>query len=91
VVLISSSDSEVAARGARYRAEFEQQFVALLGRVADRVGHDDPLAAFRYFFDTAFSAWVVRIAYGAEFSSLELDDDHFDSRLQELGIRYLLG
>jgi AcrR family transcriptional regulator len=91
VVLISSSDSEVAARGALYRAEFEEQFVKLLARIESQVSLDDPHAAIRYCFDTAFSAWVVRVAYGAEFSSLELDDEAFDQRLQQLAVRYLLG
>ena len=44
----------------------------------------------RYCFDTAFAAWVVRVAYGPEFSALGLDDDQFDDHLQELGVRYLL-
>ncbi len=91
VVLISSSNPEVATRGAAYRAQDEQQFVRLLARIDNEISWEDPAAAMRYCFDTAFSAWVVRIAYGPEFSSLELDDDAFDERLQELSVRYLLG
>lgn len=91
VVLLSSTVTEVAKRGASYRAEFEDQFVALLTRIAGEIQHEDPMAALRYCFDTAFAAWVVRVAYGAEFSSLELDDEAFDRRLQELAVRYLLG
>jgi AcrR family transcriptional regulator len=90
VVLTSSSVAEVAARGAVYRAEFENQFVGLLSRLTGTISHDDPGAAIRYCFDTAFSAWVVRVAYGAEFSSLELGDEAFDQRLQDLAVRYLL-
>ena len=90
VVLLSSTVTEVAERGAAYRAEFEDQFVALLTRITSDIQHDDPEAALRYCFDTAFAAWVVRVAYGAEFSSLELDDEEFDQHLQELAVRYLL-
>jgi len=91
IVLLSSSVAEVATRGAAYRAEFEGQFVGLLSRIVDDIHHDDPLSAMRYCFDTAFAAWVVRVAYGPEFSALGLDDDQFDQRLQELGVRYILG
>jgi len=90
IVLLSSSVAEVAVRGAAYRAEFEGQFVGLLGRISHNIRHDDPLSAIRYCFDTAFAAWVVRVAYGPEFSALGLDDDKFDQHLQELGVRYLL-
>ena len=91
VVLISSSEAEVARRVAAYRAQFEDQFVGLLARIETEIHMENPAAAVRYCFDTAFSAWVVRTAYGAEFSSLELDDEAFDRRLQELAVRYLLG
>ena len=90
VVLLSSTVAEVAKRGATYRAEFEDQFVELLTRITREIKHEDPIAALRYCFDTAFAAWVVRVAYGAEFSSLELDDEEFDQHLQELAVRYLL-
>lgn len=90
VVLLSSSVGEVAQRGAAYRGEFERQFVGLLSRIVDDIRHDDPLAAMRYCFDTAFAAWVVRVAYGPEFSALELDDGQFDQHLRDLGVRYLL-
>lgn len=90
VVLLSSSVAEVAARGTAYREEFEIQFVALLQSIAESIRHDDPMAAVRYCFDTAFAAWVVRVAYGPDFSALGLDDDQFDEHLQDLGVRYLL-
>ena len=90
IVLLSSSVGEVAQRGAAYRGEFEGQFVGLLNRIVDDIRHDDPVAAMRYCFDTAFAAWVVRVAYGPEFSALELDDEQFDQHLQDLGVRYLL-
>jgi AcrR family transcriptional regulator len=90
VVLLSSSVPEVASRGAAYRDEFEGQFVDLLRRIFVHVNHADPMAAVQYCFDTAFSAWVVRTAYGAEFSALGLDDDEFDARIQDLAVRYLL-
>lgn len=90
VVLLSSSVAEVARRGAAYREEFESQFVRLLSRIKDDIRHNDPLSAMQYCFDTAFSAWIVRVAYGPEFSALGLDDEQFDRRLQELGVRYLL-
>lgn len=90
VVLLSSSVAEVAQRGAAYRGEFEGQFVGLLGRIMNDIRHDDPISAMRYCFDTAFAAWVVRVAYGPEFSALDLDDDEFDQHLQDLGVRYLL-
>lgn len=91
VVLISSSNTEVATRGSAYRAEDERQFVRLLARIENEISWEDPAAAMRYCFDTAFSAWVVRVAYGAGFSSLDLDDEAFDLRLQQLSVRYLLG
>lgn len=90
IVLLSSSVAEVAARGAAYREEFEGQFVTLLRRITGEIRHDDPVAAMRYCFDTAFAAWVVRVAYGPDFSALGLDDDQFDDHLQDLGVRYLL-
>jgi AcrR family transcriptional regulator len=90
IVLLSSSVAEVAQRGAAYREEFEGQFVGLLGRIVSDIRHDDPAAAMRYCFDTAFAAWVVRVAYGPEFSALGLDDEQFDQHLQDLGVRYLL-
>jgi hypothetical protein len=90
VVLLSSSVAEVAQRGVAYREEFEEQFVQLLRRITADIRHDDPLSAMRYCFDTAFAAWVVRVAYGPEFSALGLDDEQFDRHLQELGVRYLL-
>jgi AcrR family transcriptional regulator len=90
IVLLSSSVAEVAHRGAVYRAEFEGQFVELLHRIEADIAHDDPISAVRYCFDTAFAAWVVRVAYGPEFSALGIDDEQFDRRLQELGARYLL-
>ena len=90
IVLLSSSVAEVAARGTAYREEFEVQFVTLLQSIAESIPHDDPIAAVRYCFDTAFAAWVVRVAYGPDFSALGLDDDQFDDHLQELGVRYLL-
>ncbi|GAA1996513.1 helix-turn-helix domain-containing protein [Microbacterium pumilum] len=90
IVLLSSTVAEVAQRGATYRAEFEGQFVGLLSRIEADIRHDDPLSAMRYCFDTAFAAWVVRVAYGPEFSALGLDDDQFDQHLKELGVRYLL-
>lgn len=90
VVLLSSSVVEVAQRGAAYRGEFEGQFVELLSRIMNDIRHEDAIAAMRYCFDTAFAAWVVRVAYGPEFSALELDDDQFDQHLRDLGVRYLL-
>jgi AcrR family transcriptional regulator len=90
IVLLSSSVAEVAQRGAAYREEFEGQFVGLVSRITPDIRHDDPLAAMQYCFDNAFSAWIVRVAYGPEFSALGLDDDEFDQRLRELGVRYLL-
>lgn len=90
VVLLSSTVTEVAQRGARYREEFEGQFVELLSRITADIQHSDPVDAVRYCFDIAFSAWVVRVAYGPEFSSLDLDDEQFDRHLQELAVRYLL-
>jgi AcrR family transcriptional regulator len=90
VVLLSSSVAEVARRGAAYREEFEDQFVALLRPISSKITHDDPIAAIRYCFDTAFAGWVVRVAYGPDFSALGLDDEQFDGHLQELGVRYLL-
>lgn len=90
VVLLSSTVAEVARRGASYRAEFEDQFVEVLRPIAGDVRHEDAIAAIRFCFETSFSAWVVRVAYGAGYSSLELDDASFDEQLQTLAVRYLL-
>jgi hypothetical protein len=60
--------AEVAARGAAYRESFEGQFVTLLRRIVDVIRHDEPIAALRYRFDTAFAACVVGVAYPAQVS-----------------------
>lgn len=90
IVLLSGSHPAVAARGAETRAAFEARFEAVLLPIGERIAHDDPAAAIRYCFDTAFSAWVVRVGYGPRFSALGLDDGEFDTELQELAARYLL-
>ncbi len=91
VVLISSSVEEISKRGAESKNQFSQQFNQMLESIHSEINHDDPQDAITACFDIVFSAWVVRVAYGREFSSLGLEDAQFDEHLQDMGIRYLLG
>lgn len=91
VVLVSSSNEDISRLGALSKEQFSNQFGVLLSTIHTEVNLPDPQDGITACFDIVFSAWVVRVAYGREFSSLNLDDEQFDLHLQDMGIRYLLG
>ena len=91
VVLISSSNKGIAERGSRAKDAFSAQFVEALQAVKKEIHEPKPIAALELCFDLVFSAWIVRTAYGRDFSSPKLSDQQFDSQLQALAVKYLLG
>jgi AcrR family transcriptional regulator len=91
VVLISSANKKIAERGFHAKSGFSAQFVGSLDAIHDAIDHSDPVDALEICFDLIFSAWVVRTAYGRNFSSPNLSDEEFDASLQNLAVKYLLG
>ena len=85
IVLVSSRHPEVARRGAARRRELCDLFTDVLAPTDARSPHPDPLAARRFAFTLAFSALVVRTAYGEEFGAAR-----DDTALTEALTRYLL-
>ena len=92
VVLISAAHPEVQRRGSRYSRELGDQFGRVLARVADEMSHTDPERAIGACFEAAFSASIIRVAYGPSFASqAPRDDAQFVSDLGAMAVRYLLG
>ena len=92
VVLVSAAHPEIQRRGSRYSKELGDAFGGVLRRVADAIRHDDAEQAIRSCFEAAFSASIIRVAYGPGFaSSLPRDDAHFVRDLGTMAVRYLLG
>jgi AcrR family transcriptional regulator len=91
VVLISSSNKRISERGARAKDAFSSQFVAALQSIKREISLPKQDAALELCFDLVFSAWIVRTAYGRDFSSPKLSDQQFDSQVQALAVKYLLG
>lgn len=85
IVLLSSRHPEVARRGAARRRELCDLFTSVLAPTDARSPHPDPLAARRFAFTLAFSALVVRTAYGEEFGAVQ-----DDAALTDALTRYLL-
>lgn len=85
IVLVSSRHPEVARRGADRRRELCDLFTDVLAPTDARSPHPDPLSARRFAFTLAFSALVVRTAYGEEFGAVR-----DDTALTEALTRYLL-
>lgn len=85
IVLISSRHPEVARRGAVRRRELCDLFTTVLEPTDARSPHPDRLAARRFAFTLAFSALVVRTAYGEEFGAVQ-----DNAALTEALTRYLL-
>jgi AcrR family transcriptional regulator len=90
VVLVSSSNMRIAQRGARAKQGFSDQFVAALMPIKSKITDKKPEDALELCFDLVFSAWIVRTAYGREFSSPKLTDEQFDKNLQKLAAKFLL-
>lgn len=91
VVLISSSNKRISERGARAKDAFSSQFVDALQSIKREISLPKQDAALELCFDLVFSAWIVRTAYGRDFSSPKLSDQQFDSQVQALAVKYLLG
>jgi AcrR family transcriptional regulator len=91
VVLISAAHPEVQRRGSRYSQELGDRFARLLLRVADDMSHADPERAIRSCFEAAFSASIIRVAYGPAFASpAPRGDREFVSDLGTMAVRFLL-
>jgi AcrR family transcriptional regulator len=92
VVLISAAHPEVQRRGSRYSRELGDEFGRVLLRLADVITHGEPEQAIRSCFEVAFSASIIRVAYGPGFaSSSPIDDARFIGDLGAMAVRYLLG
>jgi AcrR family transcriptional regulator len=90
VVLISAAHPEVRRRGSVYSTELGERFAAMLRPVAGLIAHRDPEAAVRACFATIFAAIIIRVAYGAGFAAVPVDDATFVADLGETAARYLL-
>ena len=91
VVLISAAHPEVHRRGAGYAHALEQAFVELVGERVDAVPHPDPAAAARTCFGSVFAAGVLRVAWGADFTTaVPVDDATFVAAQADAAVRYLL-
>jgi AcrR family transcriptional regulator len=66
IVLVSGAHPEVARRGAQYRRQLCDQFAAVLDPL-DETSTRSNAAAREFAFSLAFSALVVRTAYGVDF------------------------
>jgi hypothetical protein len=90
-VLISAAHPEVQRRGSRYSQELGDRFGRVILRVADEMSHADPERAIRACFEAAFSASIIRVAYGPAFASpTPRDDAEFVRDLGTMAVRYLL-
>jgi AcrR family transcriptional regulator len=91
VVLVSAAHAEVRRRGARYSQELGQSFGRVVLGAREAIRHDDPEAAVRSCFGAVFATSIIRVAYGAEFTTpAPVDDDAFVADLAETAVRYLL-
>lgn len=90
VALLSSSNKEVARYGAQDKAEFGQYFAQMLTPITPLVTHENANEAIEFCFDTVFSSWVARTAFGPEFSHQKASDHEFDRDMGSLAVRYLL-
>lgn len=91
IILVSSEHDIVRRRGVEYKEEFEGQFVELMSTITPAISHPDAAAAIRLCFDLAFSAWIVRVAYGTEMVASTQDDAEFSAALGDAAVRTLLG
>jgi AcrR family transcriptional regulator len=91
VVLVSGVHPEVQARGGRYVHELAGLFAAVVLGAREAIRHEDPERAVLACFGSTFSATMIRLAYGAGFTTaVPVDDDAFVADLGETAVRYLL-
>lgn len=90
VALLSSTNKEIARYGAQDKSEFGQYFAQMLAPIKSLVTHKNVDEAIEFCFDTVFSSWVSRTAFGPEFSHQNSNDAEFDSDMGDLAVRYLL-
>jgi AcrR family transcriptional regulator len=92
VVLVSGVHPEVQARGGRYVHELADLFAGVVLGARDAITHADPDRAVLSCFGSSFSTTILRLAYGASFTSpAPVGDDEFVADLGEVAVRYLLG
>jgi AcrR family transcriptional regulator len=89
VVLTSGAHPEVYRRGAIHVRELGDLFTARVLQAATDIDQPDAEAAVRAAFGMAFSALVVRTAYGPGFTAPATSDDEFLDTLTGMAGRYL--
>lgn len=91
VVLISAAHPEVHRRGAGYARALETAFVDRVLAVGGAVDHAEPAAAARTCFGNVFAAGVLRVAWGADFTTaVPVDDAAFVAAQADAAVRHLL-
>lgn len=89
VVLISGVHSEVSRRGGEYTRDLGDRFTARLLERGAAAGARSPEREVRAAFEVAFSALVVRTAYGAGFSGGPASDRAFADGLRRMIVGFL--
>ncbi len=91
VVLVSAAHPEVRRRGSLNSRLLGEQFVRIVLGARSAIRHADPETAVWTCFETVFATSIIRVAYGAGFSTpVPVDDDVFVAGLGETAVRYLL-
>jgi AcrR family transcriptional regulator len=91
VVLVSGVHPEVQRRGGRYVQELGELFAGVVLGAGDAITHPDAARAVRSCFGTVFSAAIIRLAYGAAFTTPQpVDVQEFVADLGESAVRHLL-
>jgi AcrR family transcriptional regulator len=90
VVLISATNAYVNERGAASKNSLALIFQEFLESIHEQIAHSNAREAIQFCFDVIFDAWVIRVAYGPNFSAEQKTDTEFAKALEELAIRYLL-
>lgn len=89
VVLISGVHREVSRRGGEYTRDLGDRFTARLVERGAAAGARSPEREVRAAFEVAFSALVVRTAYGAGFSGGPASDRAFADGLRRMMVAFL--
>lgn len=90
VTLVSGTQPRINRAGAADSRELGEAFGAVVLRVRAEIRHADAESAVRMCFGTVFGALVLRITYGANFTSPPVDDDTYAAHLGQLVAGYLL-
>lgn len=89
VVLISGVHPEVSRRGGGYTRDLGDRFTARLLDAGAAAARPDPEREVRAAYEVAFSALVVRTAYGAGFSGGPASDRAFADSLRRMMVAFL--